>query len=390
MNAPKNPPVQINPSQFETDRKPYETPNDEISLFDLLDYAVRIVDFMIRKRNLILSIAAVFTLISAIYALSITPKYKTTISFLMPQETFLPETFSTKHNTEYQKIIREAKISLYQKFLINIQSYNFQREVFDRGNFLEKFNGNSGSPVNIDAMVLEINKSISLKDVRGNKNKAEFNKPIFLELEGYKPEAMAEFLNALIKKGIQSIPIEEHLSNAIDQRLNSISTKKLSLKEKYENEIAQLKKELALARSMNVEENNFNSIQPHKDIPRWFLYGAKILEEELRELKSRAKNSDEIKTASFDMAFKTWESFKALKSPNVVVIDQPSIPPTQPISNKTASIIFTGLFTGLFFGSAFAFLQQARRNLNARRGLVSEINNKTKSFVFKHSSQTVS
>ncbi len=418
MNAPKNPPVQIDPVQIASDKRFNETPNDEISLTEVLDFMVRIVDFMIRKRNLILSVTIIFALLAVGYAQSIIPKYKATIGFLMPQEITPPKAIATKNTTEFQNILKETKIPLYQQFLMKIQSYNFQREVFESGNFLEKFVDNPNGSVKSDAVVLEINKSIILTGVPA-KNTELFNQPVFLEMEGSKPEAMAEFFNALVKAGIKTIPIEDHLSSIIDQRLKTISAKKALLlsqknknqepkRKKYEEEIALLKKELALARSMNIEENNFKSDQPLNGAPRWYLYGAKILEEELKVLQSKAKHSDSIEKAklieftkraklsdntkkkNLDMELKTWESFKALKSPDVVVIDQPSIPPTQPIQNKKPSIIFTGLLLGLFFGSALAFFQHARRNLNARRSIVSEINNKKKSFVFKHSSQTAS
>ncbi len=429
MNAPKNPPIQIDPIQIPSDKRFNETQNDEISLFEIVDYMVRIVDFMIRKRSIILSVAIIFTLLAAGYALSITPKYKTTISFLMPQETLPVESFSTKSTAEFQKIIKETKTSLYQNFLMKIQSFNFQQEVLESGNFLKKFVDNSDGSVNSDAVVLEINKSISLTGVPA-KNTELFNKPVFLEMEGSKPEAMAEFINALVKTGIKTIRIEDHLLNTIDQQLKKISSKKAILlsqekikqlqqkknqeqqisqkKKKIENEIALLKKDLALARSMNIEENNFKYDQPLNKAPRWYLFGAKILEAELNLLQSQAKKSDVIESAksidvieeakpidntqikNLDMEFKTWESFKTLKHSNFVIINQPSIPPTQPFQNKRNVIIFTGLLAGLFFGSTIAFFQHARRTLNAKRNLVSEVNNKTKSFIFKRSSQTAS
>jgi len=382
MNAPKNPPVQIDPVQIASDRRFNETPNDEISLSEVLDFMVRIVDFMIRKRSLILSVTIIFTLLAAGYALSITPMYKATIGFLMPQEITSP-----KNTTKFENIIKETKVSLYQKFLMKIQSYNFQREVFENGNFLEKFVDNPNGSVKSDAVVLEINKSITLTGVPA-KNTELFNKLVFLEMEGSKPEAMAEFFNALVKTGIKTI--DDDLSNAIDQRLETITILLSQEKAKLEKEIAQLTKDLALARSMNIEESNFKNVQPLHKAPRWYLYGAQILEVELKALKSKVKNSDGIKTANLDMEIKTWESFKTLKSLDVVDIEQPSIPPTQPIQNKKPLIILAGLIVGLLFGSALAFFQQARRNLNARRNLVSETNNKKKSFVFEHSSQTAS
>ncbi len=468
MNAPKNSPVQIDPVQNSSDKRFNETLNDEMSLTEVLDFMVRIVDFMIRKRNLILSVTIIFTLLAAGYAQSIIPKYKATIGFLMPQEITPPKAITSKNNTEYQKIIKETKKTLYQEFLMKIQSYSFQREVFESGNFLDKFVDNPNDSIKADAVVLDINKSITLTGAPA-KNTALFNQPVSLEMESSKPWAMTEFLNALVKAGIKTIPIEDHLSNIIDQRLKTISSKKefllsqekktleqqflqqekkleqqvlqqnknqeqqvLQLKKSYEErkngyekEIELLTKELTLARSMNINENNFSSDQPLNKAPRWYIYGAQILEKELALLKAKVKNINIVERAKLSDAIervklsgviekarlsdktkevkltnnpqinnlnkelKIWESFKALKGTDVVVIDQPSIPPTQPIQNKKPSIILAGLFVGLLFGSALAFFQHARRNLRARRSLVSEINNKKQSFVFKHSSQAV-
>ena len=49
-----------------------------------------------------------------------------------------------------------------------------------------------------------------------------FDKPVFLEMKGSKPEAMAEFFNALVETGIKAISIEDRLSKVIE----TISSKK--------------------------------------------------------------------------------------------------------------------------------------------------------------------
>jgi LPS O-antigen subunit length determinant protein (WzzB/FepE family) len=464
MNAPKNSPIQVEQAQNDLSRRFNGTQNDEIDLLDILSC-------LVRKRNLILSVTIIFTLLSAGYALSITPMYKATIGFLMPQEVLPANGLLTKNTTQHQNIIKETKKSLYQKFLMTIQSYNFQREVFDQGNFLDKFVDDPNGSVKSDSVVLEINKSISLAGVPSNKTEL-FNQPLFLEMNGSKPEAMADYFNALVKAGIKTIPIEEPLSNAIDQRLKKISSDKTSLlsqenkkleqqllqdteklerqflqdtekleqqflnkKKYYDNKIELLTKELTLSRSLNIEGNNFQSEQPLNGAPRWYLYGAKILEEELKLLKSEANNidviereklsdginrvkisydikktklnddiriersklSDKIKRGSlnanpnlvkFNKELKEWETFKTLKSLDVVIIDQPSIPSTQPISNKKAIIILAGLFLGLFCGCVTAFFQEGVRSLKARQNHTSNLNQKTNSFVFEHSSQT--
>ncbi len=211
-----------------------------------------------------------------------------------------------------------------------------------------------------------------------------FDKPVFLEMKGSKPEAMAEFFNALVETGIKAISIEDRLSKVIE----TISSKKATWlsqeKKKRENEIARLAAELGFARSMGIEENNFKSIPSDNGTPKWYLYGAKILEEELRIMKSRDKNSDDIKTVNitsvirieslnyntelegFDKQLRQWESFKIVMNQNAVVIVQPAIPFAQPIPSKKGVITIAGLLAGLIFGSLFAFFQEGMKNLRER------------------------
>jgi LPS O-antigen subunit length determinant protein (WzzB/FepE family) len=286
-----------------------------------------------------------------------------------------------------------------------------------------------------------------------------------MEMKGSKPEGMAKFFNALVETGIKNIPIKDLLSDAIDQRLKTISSKKeffllqeekkrkmkvlqnkmtvlqnkkklemtvlqnkkkfemtvLQNKKKFEKEISILKEELALARGMKIEGNNFKTDQPLNGAPRWYLYGARILEEELKVLESKAKNnnkieraqtnstieqanldSDDIKTlnaeieraqtnsaseqAKFDDALKIWESFKNLKSPTVVVINQASIPPTQPIQTKKAILIFTAMIVGLVLGCFIAIIRDAMRKLKEKE-IVFAPAKPDRKFVFEHSSQ---
>ncbi|MBC8288069.1 MAG: hypothetical protein H8E42_11405 [Nitrospinae bacterium] len=235
MNAPKTLPYQVDPGQ-----RPHETPDDEISLLDILY-------LLAKNKNIILSITVVITLLAMGYVLSVPPVYRSTIGFLMPTEIPLPKSIATKDANEIQNIIEETKTSLYQKFLMQIQSYYFQQEVFDRGNFLEKFVDNPNGSVKSAVVVLGMNEAITLTGIPAKNtdtpalNTKVFDNPAFLEMEGSKPEAMAEYLNALVKAGIEKIHIDDHLFNAIDQRLKTISAKKEFLlsqeKNKHRKEI---------------------------------------------------------------------------------------------------------------------------------------------------------
>lgn len=389
MNAPKASPFQAGQVQSSG-----QTPDDEISLLDLLEV-------LVRQKNLVLSTMIVFAMLSAFYVLlnPLIPTYRTEIGFLMPKAIPLPKSVATKTTTEIENMINEAKVSFYQKFLMQIESYNFQREVFDRGKFLEKFVDSANGSVSSDEVVMGINKSITLKDVPAKKNEM-FNKPIFLEAEGLKPEAMKEFFNALVETAIKNIDMRDYLVDAIDRRLETILNKKELLfsqeKKKQSDKIELLTKEFNLARSLNIKENNFKSEHLH-GAPKWYLYGERILEQELKILKSRLGSGDIVKLGSgdivkrvkLDMDLKRWESAKAtLKSPSVVAISQSAISTIQPSKSTKAPIIIAGMVAGLLFGIIIAFIRDGIRNLRERENLLSASRNNSKQFVFEHSPQS--
>ena len=143
--------------------------------------------------------------------------------------------------------------ALYRRFLTQIQSYNFQREVFENGHFLKRFADDANGSTKSDEVLLGIHNSITFKKASVN-NEDLFDRPDFLEMEGAKPEAMADFLNALLKTGTESIEIPAQIG--IDQRLSIISTKMGLLRTKAKKNLDSLIGQLALARRMNIKNNN--------------------------------------------------------------------------------------------------------------------------------------
>ncbi|MBT5975677.1 MAG: hypothetical protein HOG64_08220 [Flavobacteriaceae bacterium] len=122
-------------------------------------------------------------------------------------------------------------------------------------------------------------------------------------------------------------------------------------------------------------------------IPHWYLYGEKALIEELKILNSKTNqflsdsreiaqnqniknsNSDLLETNNVIYSEKLAyleDHIKQLQSlnvsaflPNVVSIDQPSIPPVKPINLKIIKVFSTGIGLGLLFGIIAAFLSHA-------------------------------
>ena len=137
-------------------------------------------------------------------------------------------------------------------------------------------------------------------------------------------------------------------------------------------------------------------MKPFKDglIPKWFLYGEKALKEEIKVLNSRLNqvisaspetvqsldkrnnnynllngNDDNYIDgfADLEVLIKKLKSFKAnTLIPIVVLIDQPSTPPTKPINLKAQKIIPIGIGLGLFFGMIAAFLSHSMENLRTK------------------------
>ena len=129
-------------------------------------------------------------------------------------------------------------------------------------------------------------------------------------------------------------------------------------------------------------------------IPHWYLYGEKALIEELKILNSRTNQflsdsretaqNQNIKNSNSDLLETNnviySESLTDLEDhitqlqslnvsillPNVVSIDQPSIPPAKPINLKIIKVFSTGIGLGLLFGIIAAFLSHAMGILRDR------------------------
>ena len=254
------------------------------------------------------------------------------------------------------------------------------------------------------------------------------DKPVDLEMEGTNPLAMAEFLNALAEstKTVIIKETQEFLQTLIDKRIKIANrTKehlrfkaKINARKKASKEIQALSESLKIAQSLNIKNNNFHLLKntttlgkltskteqnntkeltkPFKNglIPTWFLYGEKALKEEIKVLNSRSNqvisaspetvqsldkrnnnfnllkvNNDNYIDGFVDLEFliKQLKSFKAnTLIPIVVLIDQPSTPPTKPINLKAQKIIPIGIGLGLFFGMIAAFLSHSMENLRTK------------------------
>ena len=256
------------------------------------------------------------------------------------------------------------------------------------------------------------------------------DKPVDLEMKGSNPLAMAEFLNALAESTKTEIikETQDFLQTLVDKRIKIANrTKehlrfkaKINARKEIQALIQTLSESLKIAQSLNIKNNNFHLLKnneaikestpaerikqknikglmkPFKDglIPKWFLYGEKALKEEIKVLNSRSnqvisaspetvqsldkrnnnfnllKGNDDNYIDGFvdlEVLIKQLKSFKAnTLIPIVVLIDQPSIPPTKPINLKAQKIIPIGIGLGLFFGMIAAFLSHSMEKLRTK------------------------
>lgn len=344
--------------------------------------AMSFIDFMeviIRKKGLVFLITTLSTLLSIGYVLSIVPVYKARIGFLPPNSIgsslqivpyykvdngFSPSQLILLPKSISVELMREINIPLYKKFLGRLRSYSHQEEVFKNGNFKEKFADVNGKPRTSESLLLELASSISLKQNIAVKN-ISFDKPVYLEMLGSKPEAMADFLNSLSKAAIKSVQAET--LNELQRNINHLTN------------------ELNIARKLNVIENNFKYARRQTGQPMWFLFGEKALEEELSKLESVANDlSLQIKSKNLNPDNGTnansetsnprpseSEKFGTINLSQIKIevatVSQPSVPPSIPVKPRKQLIISIGLLMGLFLGVLLAFISDAMENLGRRK-----------------------
>jgi LPS O-antigen subunit length determinant protein (WzzB/FepE family) len=319
----KRPQSTVQPEQIQGLNSPAE---DELNLIDLLK-------FLVRKKVFILAVTSVCTLFAIFYVQSTTPIYRTSVGLLDHKETFSSSSILKQLDLQLSdKQSHSTPISVFERFLFNIKSHEFKKEVFVNGGFQEKFSRETESDT--DQSVSAIYNSIKI---------VEHRKSFYLELEASKPKVTLEFLKALIeatkenvnaeindihrstvKTGInnlstqiekldqqialhkqmekekKAIEIEKfHQKKAIEieelrqkkvMEIEALKTKiakeKQIDKEGKEIEIVRLSKALEMAKRMGIKNNNFDK-PGDANFPDWFRYGELALEQEIRSLRSK-------------------------------------------------------------------------------------------------------
>jgi len=297
---------------------------------------VAVVHSILARKFLIASLTIFMTVLAILYVLNLVPTYQTTSSFTSPSR--ISVTTINKLN-----LTEETKKSIFSKFLTQLSSKEFQRQVFIEGDFLTLFNTNN-KPINdIDAF---ISKNIRLVRVNSPDVTMKYfdlgfltELPYSVTMKGVNPEAISEYLNTLVSMANSKtvIGLSKHnelkIANRIDEislerdllleqakryRLNQIERIKeedgqkirqindqvdrarYKAKEERLNQIIVLIDSAKLAKSLGIIENNFKlinddgvksdltiAIGENKNLPEWYLYGEKALMQRVELLENR-------------------------------------------------------------------------------------------------------
>jgi len=213
------------------------------------DFDLKTIIISLRpKISFIATVTGFLTLLAIIYALNLTPFYKSFTSFIVPSESSI--NIINKLNNSPQ-----TKQTVFSKFLTNLSSEELQKTVFKSGDFLTKFNLNNVPIDNIDKFILEAINSISVVEPNSTINSLKLGylteQRYQLEMEGVNGESISSYLDQLVASASSKtindlIFINEQI---ISIRLDELNTKrellsKLALKNR-KAKIVRLKEESA-------------------------------------------------------------------------------------------------------------------------------------------------
>ncbi len=388
----KQQPLPPRPDQTQIFHYPSE---DEISLVDVLKV-------LLGKKVLLLATTSIFTLLSILYAKSITPTYEASTSFIRPQESYfaLLPSGVTRHLPSGNKVDNGSYNSTpFTIFLSKITSFKFQEEVFKDGEFLKKFHGES-SATQIESVMVGIHNSIKLSKQKANIEIPYFEESLSLKMTGSKPKAMSEFLNVLVESAKQASikEIKNLISLIVEEEIIKISREIDILRsvvvEKNIKDRIDFSEALTIARNLGIKNNNFDKARTSNidigvsskaktsldlrstalesflesqektiikvqdtTLPVWYLYGEKALQQELDMILSRKEKAPIPGMSLKSISLRKYKSIDPSSLEiKVAIISQPSFPPTGSIASGKRKIVVAGFALGLLVGLIVVFL----------------------------------
>jgi len=314
------------------------------------------------------------TVLAVAYALSITPTYKASISFLSPSQ-------SSVLQLNKIKLTSETSETIYRKFLNKVMSSQFQRKIFDENNYLVKLNPDNKPIENLEDFFAEFSKSITLETNKVQKNveKVNYERPVSVSLEGANAQVIADFLNELANTADRET-VHEFLSiiqQKIDIRLEEIAREITLLKQHYnkkrKDSIQELTYALNMATELGIKNNNLSmsnnnnatqlkiDISGNNTLPKWYLLGEKALTKEIELLKSNQFNFIP-EVSKLEIESIRLKSFKVSEiGINAVQINQSAYPPETPIKPKKKLIVAVAFIAGFILSIFLVFIMNAFR-----------------------------
>ena len=293
---------------------------------------------LVEKWFLITGLTGFVTILAILYVLTLTPTYIVSTSFTTASE----NSIATINKMAFTN---ETKTSVLAKFLNRISSSDMQIKVFIDGNYLTNLNSENEQIDNIKAHGLGFLSSFLIEEPV--KTTELLEKPYLVSMKGGNAEIISRYLNELISSANIQIMDELSTSNKLktsirleeillergllieqaekdrfseierikeedDQQIreinNQIARARFKAKEDRLNQIAVLTEDAKLAGFLGIIENNlekidkinkdnfnFNiAINEVADLPKWYLYGEKALQQKIDILKSRVSDDPYI------------------------------------------------------------------------------------------------
>jgi len=200
----------MNSSQTSPTQAYYQ--DDEINLADIFTV-------LLNKAKFIIAVTASIAVAAIIYALSLSPTYSVSSSFLSPNQSSIIE-------LNKSGFLVETKDSVYRQFINNILSSKVQRQVFDKGNYLGKLNTDNVPINDVNAFFGGFIGSIQINEnIINTKAVSSYEKPINITFEGNNSEVISTYINEL-SVAANTTTVNQLLDLAklkIDLRLKEIS-----------------------------------------------------------------------------------------------------------------------------------------------------------------------
>ena len=151
--------------------------NQEINTTDEIDLKELFSRIAQGKKTIFGFTVASITAALVLVLVVMKPTYQAEISFLSPSDESVARatkfSFERTNNSLYRDTRdtrdtshQDTKDSLYKMFLNTLTSKNFQREVFDKNNYLARLNPDNQKVENLDNYFLSFVKTLAIQDTK--------------------------------------------------------------------------------------------------------------------------------------------------------------------------------------------------------------------------------